>query len=83
MEIKPLRKDLEDYLKNHQLEKKWQKILKYLQDNPSHPSLDLELLEPRWRGIYSFRLNRKYRALFFMAPEGKIEVFRITKHYKK
>lgn len=81
MEIKPLSKELEDYLNIHRLKKKWQKSLKYLQTNPSHPSLNLELLEPRWRGIYSFRLDRKYRALFFMAPEGKAEVFKITNHY--
>jgi len=83
MEIKPLRKDLRKYLKDHQLEKKWLKAVNLLKSNPSHPSLNLELLEPRWRGIYSFRLNRKYRALFFFISEGKIEVFQITKHYKK
>ena len=83
MKIKPLRKDLKDYLQKHQLEKKWQKILKYLQDNLSHPSLNLELLKPHWRGIYSFRVNRKYRAIFFITPKKEIEVFQITNHYKK
>lgn len=83
MEIKPLRKDLKKYLKDHQLEKKWLKAVNLLKSNPSHPSLNLELLEPRWRGIYSFRINRKHRALFFFTSEGEIEVFQITKHYKK
>ena len=83
MEIKPLRKDLQKYLKKHQLEKKWSKAISLLKTNPSHPSLNLELLEPRWRGIYSFRLNRRYRALFFFTPQGEAEIFQITKHYKK
>lgn len=83
MQIQPLKKELEKYLKKHQLKKKWEKIFKFLQNNPSHPSLNLELLEPRWRGIYSFRLDQKYRALFFFVSKNEIEVFQITKHYKK
>jgi Txe/YoeB family toxin of Txe-Axe toxin-antitoxin module len=42
----------------------------------------VELFEPGWGGIYSFRLDKKYRALFFIT-EGKVELFQITKHYKK
>ncbi|MBK9331623.1 MAG: type II toxin-antitoxin system YoeB family toxin, partial [Ignavibacteria bacterium] len=41
-----------------------------------------ELLEPHWRGIYSFRIDQKYRALFIMA-DGEAEIFQITNHYKK
>ena len=47
-----------------------------------YPSLKVELLEPKWRGIYSFRLDRKYRALFFISA-GQAEIFQITNHYKK
>lgn len=50
--------------------------------NINYPSLKTELLEPRWRGAYYFRLDRKYRALFFI-EDSEIEVFQITKHYKK
>lgn len=82
MEIKPLRKDLEDFIKVHQLSSKWLKAKKLFEYNLRHPSLRVELLEPRWRGIYSFRLDIKYRALFFIT-QGKIEVFQITRHYKK
>lgn len=73
MEIKPLRSDLEKILEKHNLIKKWQKAQQLFQENIRHPSLHVELLEPRWRGIYSFRLDRKYRALFFLAG-GKKEL---------
>ncbi len=83
MKIKPLRKDLEEYLDNHHLLKKWEKASLMFENNIRHPSLNTELLEPRWRGIYSFRLDQKYRALFFITPKGEAEVFQITNHYKK
>jgi len=47
-----------------------------------HPSLNTDLLKPQRRGIYSFRIDKKYRALLFVA-NGKAEVFQITNHYRK
>lgn len=80
MKIKILRPDLLGFLKQHNLEKKWDKILTLFENNIRHPSLRAELLEPRWRGIYSFRLDKKYRALFFIDRNGRAEVFQITNH---
>lgn len=80
--IKPLRSDLKQLIKTQGLAKKRDKAKRLFEENLRHPSLNVELLEPRWRGIYSFRLDRKYRALFLIS-EGKAEVFKITKHYKK
>lgn len=82
MKIKPLRKDLEDYLQAHNLKKKWRKAIMLFERNSRHPSLGTELLEPRWRGIYAFRLDKKYRVLFFIMG-NEIEIFKITKHYRK
>ena len=82
MEIKPLREDLKSYLHEQGLGKKWEKARRLFEHNFRHPSLHVELLEPRWRGIYSFRLDLKYRALFLIR-NGKAEVFQITNHYKK
>ncbi len=82
MELRPLRKDLQTYLTVHDLEKKWKKAQQLFESDIRHPSLHTELLEPKWRGIYSFRLDRKYRALFFIR-DGVAEVFQITNHYKK
>jgi len=82
MKIKPLRKDILEYLATHSLEKKWAKASILFEENIKHPSLNTELLEPGWRGIYSFRLDKKHRALFFIAGKN-IEILKITNHYKK
>lgn len=82
MLIKPLRKDLERFLKTHSLLRKWKKAKDLFESNIRHPSLNTELLQPQWRGIYSFRLDKKYRALFFITDK-KAEIFQITNHYKK
>ena len=82
MQIKPLKKEVELFIGKYCLRRKWNKAKQLFETNIRHPSLHTELLEPHWRGIYSFRLDRKYRALFFIT-KGKAEVFKITKHYKK
>ena len=78
-----LRNDIETYIKKHGLVKKWQKAKKLFESNPSHPSLGTELLEPRHRLIYSFRIDKKYRAIFICLPEDKIEIVVITNHYRR
>ncbi len=82
MQIKPLRDDLVDYLKKHNLEKKYKKAKKLFENDPFYPSLNTELLEPKDRLIYSFRLDRKYRALFIYVGEKEIEIIAFTNHYK-
>ena len=80
--IAELRLDLQEYLNAHGLWKKWQKAKALFENNPFHSSLNTELLEPKHRAIYSFRLDKKYRALFVHLG-GEVEVFAITKHYRK
>ncbi|SFV88251.1 hypothetical protein MNB_SUP05-SYMBIONT-5-534 [hydrothermal vent metagenome] len=41
-----------------------------------------ELLEPRERAIYSFRLDKKYRALFIYTAQKEIEIIAFTNHYR-
>jgi plasmid maintenance system killer protein len=52
------------------------------EENPFHPSLNMELLEPKHRLIYSFRLDRKYRVIFVYVETETVEVIAITNHYK-
>jgi Txe/YoeB family toxin of Txe-Axe toxin-antitoxin module len=78
-----LRDDIKKYLKKHGLSKKWEKAKKLFENDPSHPSLNTELLEPKHRLIYSFRIDKRYRALFICLPEDKIEIIAVTKHYRK
>jgi len=81
--IAELRDDIKKYIKRHGLSKKCEKARKLFENDSSHPSLNTELLEPKHRLIYSFRIDRKYRALFICSPENKIELIAITKHYRK
>ncbi|MBI5306307.1 type II toxin-antitoxin system YoeB family toxin [Candidatus Wolfebacteria bacterium] len=82
MKLNSLRKDIIEYLFTYKLDKKWDKASRLFNKNIRHPSLKVELLEPHWRGIYSFRIDKKYRALFFI-NNNAAEVFKITNHYKK
>ncbi len=81
MKIKKLREDLEKYLKKHQLEKKYQKAKRLFEENPFHPSLNTEILEPKHLKIYSFRIDKKYRAIFIYT-NNEVEIITITNHYK-
>jgi len=69
-------------LKKYSLVKKYEKQIKLLESNLYHPSLKVELLEPKKLGIYSFRIDRKFRALFIFQKKGEvIEVLNVTVHY--
>jgi Txe/YoeB family toxin of Txe-Axe toxin-antitoxin module len=81
--IVQFRDDIQKYLQKHGLAKKWEKAKKLFEKEPSHPSLNTELLEPKHRLIYSFRLNKKYRAIFICLPEDKVEIIAVTNHYRK
>ena len=78
MKIKELREDLKKYLKKHNLEKKFEKAKKLFEENPFHPSLNTEILEPKHLKIYSFRIDKKYRAIFIYTNNQVA----ITNHYK-
>jgi len=81
--ITEIRNDIKEYLRDHGILKKWQKAKRLFENNPFHPSLNTELLEPKHRLIYSFRIDKRYRALFIYLPDGAIEVIAVTKHYRK
>ena len=82
MRILPLSKHVEKKVKKYNLQNKFLKQSKLLASNPKHPGLKIELLEPKEYGIYSFRLDRKFRALFiFRDDKNALEVINITVHY--
>ena len=66
MNIAPIKPKIAQYLKKHGITKKFNKQLRLLQSDFRHPSLHTEILEPKERGIRSFRVDRTYRALFFL-----------------
>lgn len=83
IKILPLNNKVKKKIKHFSLQKKFEKQIILLLKNPKHPSLNLELLEPKEYGIYSFRIDIKYRGLFiFRDDKQAIEVINITLHYK-
>ncbi|MDP3111285.1 MAG: hypothetical protein Q8M71_04205 [Thermodesulfovibrionales bacterium] len=82
MKILPLHPELKEYLKARQLEKKFEKQTSFFRENSFHPGLRTELLEPRRMKIWSFRINRKYRALFIFIEKDVVEIIDINDHYQ-
>ena len=79
--IKDIRPDLVKFLKKRSLTKKFQKQSRLFEENPKHPSLNTEIIEPKELKIYSFRVDKKYRAIFIFV-EGEVEIIDINNHYK-
>lgn len=69
-------------LEKFDLIKKFRKQKGLFESNPSHPSLNTEKLEPKSVGLYSFRIDKKYRAIFRIR-NGMAEIVHVTKHYQK
>ena len=82
MKILPLRFDLGQYLKKRNLEGKFKKQKRFFENNPFHPGLETELLEPRKMRIWSFRIDRKYRAIFIFRDKDKVEIIDVNDHYQ-
>lgn len=82
MNILPIHAEIEEYLKKHKLTKKFEKQSKFFEMNVAHPSLEVEILEPRHLKIYSFRVDKKYRAIFVFIRGDTIEIIDVNNHYK-
>ncbi|OGD97283.1 hypothetical protein A3B54_03580 [Candidatus Curtissbacteria bacterium RIFCSPLOWO2_01_FULL_42_50] len=82
MQVKPLNKYLQKYVVKRNLARKFEKQLRILVENLSYPSLNLELLEPKDAGRYSFRIDKKYRAIFIFTKPDEIEIVDINPHYE-
>ena len=81
MQILELRKDIKKKLKKYSLGEKFVKAKKLFESDMQYPSLNTELLKPKANGIYSFRLDRKYRAHFIFVDDG-VEIIDVTLHYQ-
>ncbi|MBI4599199.1 hypothetical protein HY734_03335 [Candidatus Uhrbacteria bacterium] len=82
MEILPLSKRLHAFLRNHRLEQTFRKQTALFCENPWHPSLHTEVLEPKRLRIYSFRLTRSYRVMFVYCGSETIEIIDVNNHYR-
>ena len=58
MKIKPLKDETNKYLRKYQIVKKFQKAGELFEQDVNHPSLNVEILEPKHLKVYSFRLDK-------------------------
>lgn len=79
--IRPLRRNLEKYLKKRSLTKKFNKQARLLRQDVNHPFLHTEILEPKKLRIFSFRIDKRYRAIFIY-HDGEVEIIDINPHYE-
>ena len=82
MQVKTLSPKLDKYLIRHGLTRKFRKQLDLFIENSAHPSLNTEKLKPKDAGLYSFRIDRKYRAIFHILLSGEAQIIDINAHYK-
>lgn len=82
MNILPLNQKLVRYLKTHELIKRFEKQKTLFENNPFHSGLETEILEPRHLRVYSFRITKKYRAIFIYREDDTIEIVDINNHYR-
>lgn len=83
LSVLTLSKTVHKQVRKYGVEKKFAKQLALLTTSPKHPSLRIELLEPKAHGIYSFRIDRKYRTLFIFRDDKRaIEIIAVTVHYQ-
>ena len=82
MKILSLHPEIREYLEKRKLEKKFEKQKNLFEENPFHPSLETELLEPKKMRIWGFRIDRKYRAIFIFREKGIIEIIDVNNHYQ-
>jgi plasmid maintenance system killer protein len=82
MRVLPLHKRLIKYLKKHDLQEIFAKQMDLFEENSFHPSLHTEVLEPKHSRIYSFRVTKRYRAIFIYTGKQQIEIIDINDHYQ-
>lgn len=82
MKILPLHPELIEYLKRRRLDEKFEKQKMLFEENLFHPSLNTELLEPKRMKIWSFRIDRKYRAIFIFRSHNAVEIIDVNNHYQ-
>lgn len=82
MKILPIHPEILEYLRKRQLYKKFEKKCRLFERHPFHSGLETELLEPRHLRLWSFRIDKKYRAIFIFRDADTIEIIEANNHYR-
>lgn len=62
------------------LRQKAEKQERVFRENPFHPSLHTEKLEPKEREVWSFRIDRSYRVIFRFLGNGRVLFLTVGPH---
>lgn len=57
------------------IRKQFDKQKKLFVADPNHPSLDFKSLKGKVKGVYSFRINKKYRARLIKSDKSSYQIF--------
>ncbi len=68
-----------DQLSLH-IQRKAEKQEKLFRNNPLHPSLHTEKLSPKWKDVWSFRIDDSYRIIFKFLNKDKILFLNVGPH---
>ena len=74
--------DAENKAKTYQVTKQLDKQVKFLTDNPKHPSLKLQPLVESSKKIWKFRVTKHYWGLVIKVGPANLQVYDIIKHLK-
>lgn len=55
-----------------QIQKRADKQIIIFENNPLHPSLHTEKLSPKWKEVWSFRIDKSYRIVFRFLDKDKV-----------
>jgi mRNA-degrading endonuclease RelE of RelBE toxin-antitoxin system len=55
-----------------QIQKRADKQILIYKDNPFYPSLNTDKLSPKWKEIWSFRIDKSYRIVFRFLDKDKV-----------
>lgn len=62
------------------IQRKFERQEAAFRNNPFHPSLHTEKLEPRGRQVWSFRIDRRYRVLFRFVDRNTVLLLSVGHH---
>lgn len=81
MILLPIHTEIVEYLEARQLVRVFEKQCRLFMSDSKHPSLHTEVLEPKQLKLFSFRVNKKYRAIFIYRGPDVAEILDVNNHY--
>jgi len=82
MVILPLHPEIKKIIEKKGLVKKFEKQVTLFCSDPFYPGLNTEILEPKQMRIWSFRIDKKFRAIFIFRKPNEIEILDVNNHYQ-